>query len=73
MLLMSPPRAGTIAAVIEAEFREMPGMRLTEAQACRLWNLSKEDCDDVLGYLVDRGLLVRDATGRYTGRSLNHY
>ena len=35
-----------------AEFREMPGLRLTVAQACRLWTLDARECDAVLAELV---------------------
>ena len=53
-------------ALVDAEFREMPGMRLTEAQVRRLWNLSPAECGTVLKELVDAGRLFRDASGRYT-------
>jgi hypothetical protein len=52
--------------LVDAEFREMPGMRLTEAQVRRLWNLSPAECRTVLKDLVDTGRLFRDASGRYT-------
>ena len=51
--------------MVEADFREMPSMRLTHAQAQRLWNLSQPDCAQVLGYLVSTGRLVRDRAGQY--------
>jgi hypothetical protein len=35
-----------------AEFREMPGLRLTAAQARRLWSLDAGVCDAVLADLV---------------------
>ena len=35
-----------------AEFREMPGLRLTAAQARRLWTLDAGVCDAVLAELV---------------------
>lgn len=55
-----------IKALVDAEFREMPGMRLTEAQVRRLWSLSPAECRTVLTDLVDTGRLFRDASGRYT-------
>ncbi len=50
---------------IDAEFREMPGMSLTEAQARRLFNLSEPTCSNVLSLLVSRGVLRRSADGQY--------
>ena len=57
-----------MAAIVEAEFREMPGMRLTPAQAQRLWHLSAEECAGVLEYLMLRGQLQRDRKGQYCVR-----
>jgi hypothetical protein len=48
-----------LAWLIDAEYKEMPGLRLTFAQARRLWNLSTEECAIVLDYLVDTGRLAR--------------
>ena len=58
-------RLPDIARVIDAEFDEMPGMRLTDAQVRRLWNLSRQEADLALGHLCRAGRLVRDETGRY--------
>lgn len=54
-----------MAAIVDAEFREMPGLRLTAPQAQRLWHLSPEECRDVLDYLTRKGRLQRDRTGQY--------
>ena len=62
------PGAEVTAHLIEAEFREMPGMRLTHAQIRRLWNLSQPECDEVLERLRRSGSLVMDEAGRYTRR-----
>ena len=37
---------------IREEFREMPGLRLTPAQATRLWGLEDETCRRVIDVLV---------------------
>jgi hypothetical protein len=50
---------------IQAEFREMPGMRLSGDQAARLWTLDRAKCDDILSELVDSGFLRRDQFNRY--------
>jgi hypothetical protein len=54
-----PERLEDLAWLIDAEYREMPGMSLTFAQAKRLWNLSNEDCRTALEYLVSTGRLIR--------------
>jgi hypothetical protein len=63
---------GQLARVIDAEFREMPGMRLTEAQVRRLWHLSHDECGAVLEHLVNCGQLLRDPSGRYRGLALEY-
>jgi len=50
---------------VQAEFLEMPGLRLTCAQAQRLCGLDGDTCVAVLNMLVDLKFLVRDSTGRY--------
>ena len=42
-----------------AEFLEMPGLQLTEAQAARLWCFDIALCRAVLAALVDAHFLVR--------------
>jgi hypothetical protein len=42
---------------IRAEYNEMPGMRLTLAQAARLFNLERARCEDILSMLVSSGTL----------------
>ena len=46
-----------ISARIRAEYQEMPGMRLTLAQAARLFNLDLTLCARVLDVLVTDGVL----------------
>src|SRR5713226_5303881 len=43
---MSSPEL--LAARIRGEYREMPGLRLTFAQACRLWQVDAGACHTVL-------------------------
>lgn len=43
----------------QAEYLEMPGLQLTEAQAARLWCFDSELCSAVLAALVERRFLVR--------------
>jgi hypothetical protein len=43
---------------VTAEFDEMPGLKLTLAQAARLFSIDAASCASVLGVLVERGVLV---------------
>jgi hypothetical protein len=43
----------------QAEFREMPGLKITEAQAARLLSFDSALCSAVLETLVDRRFLTR--------------
>jgi Fic family protein len=60
-----PPTVEDVAWLIDAEYHEMPGMRLTSAQVRRLWNLSADQCSRVLDYLVKSGVLIRDKDDRF--------
>jgi hypothetical protein len=48
---------------IEAEFREMPGMQLTERQMRRMWGLDDQTCTAIVRMLLIRGVL-RETQGR---------
>ena len=57
---------------IRGEYREMPGLRLTTAQAQRLWSLDCASCQSVLRRLVQEHFLWRTSDGtfvRYDGDS----
>lgn len=47
------------------DFDEMPTLRLTIAQAMRLWDRDRSTCQKVLDTLVEAHLLETDAAGRY--------
>jgi len=51
------------------EFREMPGLCLSRAQAARLWGLSTQRCATVLEALVAQGDLTFTRDGRYVATS----
>ena len=61
---------------VRGEFREMPGLTLTLAQARRLWSLDAATCSDVLSQLVATGFLCKRADGAFcrssdvTGRTI---
>ena len=50
---------------VRGEFTEMPGMRLTQAQACRLWGLDEASCVALLTTLVDAEFLFRTENGAF--------
>jgi hypothetical protein len=50
---------------IQGEFLEMPGLRLTPAQAQRLWGLERDVCDALLGALVDAKFLAQTRDGAF--------
>lgn len=54
-----------LAMRARAEFREMPGMCLTTAQAARLWQLSPDQAQNLLQELVKAGILVRHDGQRF--------
>ncbi len=50
---------------VQGEYTEMPGLRLTLAQAQRLWNLDRTACNSLLGALVDAKFLYRTRDGAF--------
>jgi len=50
---------------IQAEYVEMPGLKLTAAQAQRLWGFDRESCDRWLACLVTSGFLARTRDGAF--------
>jgi len=50
---------------LEGEFRDMPGLRLTPAQASRLLGLEPSACGRLLRLLVERGFLRTTPSGQY--------
>ncbi len=50
---------------LKSEFLEMPGLKLTEAQARRLWALDADSCSYVLDNLVKSNFLFRTRDGAF--------
>ena len=50
---------------VQGEYNEMPGLRLTTAQAQRLWGLDRAACDALLSALVDAKFLFRTRDGAF--------
>jgi hypothetical protein len=50
---------------VRGEYAEMPGLRLTVAQASRLWNIDRHAGESVLNALVAERFLFRTSDGAY--------
>ena len=61
----SIPGISALLVRVQNEYLEMPGLKLTEAQARRLWGLDGNTCSVVLGTLIKQGFLTRSANGAY--------
>jgi hypothetical protein len=65
MPLMPVRETDEVLRRVQGEFLEMPGLRLTEAQARRLWGLDEVSCGALLGALVDAKFLFRTRDGAF--------
>jgi hypothetical protein len=54
-----------ILSRIRSEYLEMPGLKLTSAQAQRLWAMDQETCSEVLDSLTEDRFLRRRDDGTY--------
>jgi hypothetical protein len=61
--------SSAMLCVIRAEFREMPGMRLTPEQFRRLWNLTAQERDRALTQLLQDEFLVETRDGRFARKA----
>ena len=68
-MLLLDASTSSITERVRGEFREMPGLTLTVAQAGRLWRLDPPTCNTVLSGLVETGFLCRKADGRFSRAS----
>ena len=50
---------------VQGEFLEMPGLRVTRAQAQRLWALDAVICEAVLSALVDARFLIESRNASF--------
>jgi hypothetical protein len=55
---------------VRGEFLEMPGLRLTPAQAARLWAVDRRTSTRLLDRLAATGFLLRTREGAYVRASL---
>ena len=61
----SPSATDEVLRRVQGEFLEMPGLRLTEAQAQRLWGLEPALCSALLSTLIDTRFLFRTREGAF--------
>ena len=59
------PADDRLVVRIRGEYEEMPGLRLSLAQACRLWQLDGTTCLALLDQLVVEHFLHRTHDGAY--------
>ena len=64
-------RRETLVRRVRAEFFEMPGMRLTVAQAQRLFGLPNDLCEWILAELTREGFLSRTHNGMFARREFS--
>jgi len=60
------PSVDDLVERVRGEYIEMPGLRLTLAQARRLWAIDEATCGQVLRRLADVNFLARSSDGKYT-------
>ena len=65
MLSQSAHTIDEVLLRVQGEFLEMPGLRLTEQQARRLWGLDAASCSVLLSALVDARFLFRTRDGAF--------
>ena len=56
---------------IEAEYREMPGLQLTERQMQRLWGLDRQTCAEIVAALVALGAIHETPEHAYVSSARN--
>ena len=59
------PPLESLVARIRGEYTEMPGLRLTVAQACRLWQVDARTGESLLEQLVREAFLRKTFHGAY--------
>jgi hypothetical protein len=59
------PTVNHVLRLIEAEYKDMPGMSLSKPQMQRLWGLEAFVCDALVDSLVAAGVLRRTDRNTY--------
>jgi len=63
------PPLESLVARVRGEYTEMPGLGLTLAQACRLWQIDAPTCAAVLNHLTCEHFLYKTSNDVYILRS----
>jgi hypothetical protein len=63
--MLMPPPFESLVARVRGEYFEMPGLRVTLAQASRLWQVDAATCEMLLDRLVREGFLCKTDNGFY--------
>jgi hypothetical protein len=66
------PPLDDLLLLIRMEYDEMPDLKLTLAQARRLWDVPLDQCDAALEALVAGGYLIRGRDGSFFRASAVH-
>jgi hypothetical protein len=69
VMVFLQPHVDRWREMIQAEYREMPGLRLTKSQVCRMWSLDVLTCDAVLDALEHEKFLRRTPHETYVRES----
>lgn len=64
-MVPQPPPADQRLRMIQAEYREMPGLDLTKGQVQRMWSLDAVTCDALLDVLEEVKFLRRTPGNTY--------
>ena len=59
------PQLESLVTRARSEYLEMPGLRVSVVQACRLWQVDASTCEMVLDQLVLEGFLCKSDSGFY--------
>jgi hypothetical protein len=62
---MPPISFDSLVARVRGEYCEMPGLRLTVSQACRLWHVDVSTCEMLFEQLVREGFLYKTEKSAY--------
>ena len=66
---MPPAPFDSLVTRVRGEYCEMPGLRLTVSQACRLWHVDASTCEMLFEQLVREGVLYKTDAGAYIAQS----
>jgi hypothetical protein len=59
------PNVSDWLCLIQSEYREIPGLKLTKPQAQRLWGIDGHICDALLNTLIESHFLAKTANQSY--------